>query len=1081
MSKKRICKVVALFMAVVLAATSVQVGEFRAKAENGGKTEQKGPLLSKKAVKCEDNLTPGQTDYDITLAIGGDGTTTEQEAEPIDLVFVLDASNSMVKNMWGNSASTWNETRWYVMQNNINAMLENISNLSSESRVSVIAYAGGYNYGSDYKTLVDGLTVDQYTSFQSEYTFERENGFRALQKTVDGRTYDEDGGGTNCKAGFIGALENLNTLAESEAGKKRNRYVVYMSDGKPTFSSQYRGEYNSGQYNAAYSYKDGIIENKNVVTGNDVLSKKVRTEAYNVANRINGMNGVSIFTVGIGKDMNTTGKYLLDPTGDFNYGQTYYEAKTDDAMANTFDDILAKIVEDTRIKAKKVDDKLSDYVDIYTDRDMVLHINGENGSENITLRYTATEGNKVTFVDANNSENIVTYDLGTRTLSWNIDKELGFGEGISLTYRVHTNEEVDVNETFDGDWAVKGDKDTGTYAEQKGYISNDNAELTYTSEAQTGEQTAEFPKPVVRNEAPCTLIVTKQLSEGSFDPDGNYAFSVELEKNALDVGSIKASVEPTNYNATTENNKWKCTFTLKKNESVTLEGIPSGSKFKVDESKDNTVSSYYEHQISWNVSVNGKAEETKNKESVSGVVKAESKGDGVQKVSYYTITDDSTKYDSETNLPITYEVKRPRKISETEGLFRKINGVWTEGPTEAELADAQRTLYHYTDGMWYVEKPYEKTLQPNRRVNVQYSDGTPDTVSANELTAVDVSDYYEYEGKLLRRVTTGESWWFDKPDEYTFYDLESGQVVLICKRTHVINTWTPELPNKASGTWYTIRKDGKTRYVKETGQEISYHDVELLGDDGYYSATDTKTKLATWATNHQYSNKEITGPDNNKVITFKAWNQRYDSVKDYCIDTLKYEKKTKTTYEGIVGDVTWDALTDVTCINNFTPKKTSLTINKNLATEDNLDDNVFIFKIENMDKNSPGYRSVVYKEIAFAKGDQSKQVTIDDLYLAFETGYKITEVSHMRYEADKEEKTIALEDTQGGAVTFTNTKVKESEFSGSACVVNHGELQDGIIHFSNNNKTSLVRMRILAFGVTKVISTCAKMLARAIR
>jgi len=1122
MSKKRVYKVLALFMAVIMAVTSVSIGERRAKAEKADNEIK--PELSKVADMLTDGKTVGQRDYNITLTVGGVGETKVKKAEPIDLVFVLDASSSMIDGMSGSNNVSWEKTRWYVMQNNVNAMLENISKLSPQSKVSVVAYGGSDDKKEqDYKVLVDNRLARDYAAYKSKYTFNKigegkwkeksgkwelsidNDSFRKLQNEVDGwhperRDFwgnikiNGDGGGTNCKAGFVGAFKCLNEFKNDN----QKKYVVYMSDGVPTFASKYSGEYTDDVYNCDYLYTG---DNPTEKLGNGTETKQTESEkkklasyAADLAERISDMEDVEIYTVGIGNNMVEASKYLLNPDGDCKYGQAYKSASSATDMENTFNDILQDITKNTKINAKVVSDKLTDYVELYTDEDMILHIDGK---DDIVLEKFSDNNNVVTYQGKDNVDVVysVTYNKKTKVIKWDINQELGIGDEMALTYRVHTTDKVQLNYTEEEYAAdkkcAKGEPNTGTYAGCMGYHSNASASLNYTFVGETVDKTAEFPKPVVRNEVPCTITVTKKLGGdfASLAPKGKYSFIVSLENSALNNAEIRNKIKVTNSVPIKweKNGKqtWKLSFELGADDSVAIKNVPSGTNYEVVENVQGLAQSkYFENQVAWKVN-------NKEADAVSGAIEAK-KQEGSKEFEYYTLSDSESGkiryYDSETNKRITGELLRKvkanpgNKTGETTKAYKYENGVWVE----VESGENGSEVKPHEDGYYYVDLiDASIPVQTITRKIAKLYDGNEKTVEQSQLTnkVANAKQYFEYvNSKGVYRLTTRVreerapflGWfWFNYFDVYT--DIETGEKY----EDEVEKNSSPSRPN-ASGIWYRVPDGDKVHIVSEKNirDEIEeYYTYSDLFGDKTYTATAMKNALKNWARDNKYS-KVISGPDKQtKAITFKAWKKRYTTAEEYYADVYDYKTKTKRTYETTIDVSKWSAEVDVLCTNTFTPKKTKLTINKNLESADNLDDNVFIFKIENTDVNSPGYGSVVYKAIAFTKGNTSESVTIDDLYLAFETGYKITEVSHMRYEADEKEKTIALKDTQGGAVTFTNTKVKVSEFSGSACVVNHGELRNGSIHFGSSTP---INMRVLAFGATRVIKAWANVVRKVI-
>lgn len=167
--------------------------------------------------------------YTVKLDISGNTfTTTSETKKSADLILCIDVSSSMDEK-YDNQ-----QTKWAKLKETLNDVIDKVlsNHLKSYYTVTIIAYAGGGTNKEDYSVLVeksnDKDTVkNSYTGYNTATALAKENNIAT-----------SNGAGTDSKAGFIGALKCLrswkakNILADNE-------YVIYLSDGVPTYYSEY--------------------------------------------------------------------------------------------------------------------------------------------------------------------------------------------------------------------------------------------------------------------------------------------------------------------------------------------------------------------------------------------------------------------------------------------------------------------------------------------------------------------------------------------------------------------------------------------------------------------------------------------------------------------------------------------------------------------------------------------------------------------------------------------------------------------------------------------------------------------------
>jgi len=374
------------------------------------------PTINKAAVLDANN---GQSvNYNVTLTVNGasktSSTTTTQLA---DVIFVLDISNSMDEYMG-------TDTRWSKLKAAIDGMVTTLLPQGSQNRISIVAYGGSdETQYSDFKVLLSkssdvSVTKGIYNKSLSQ-----------MRQSVFG-TDDSYNGGTNSKAGFIGALKELQELRSTSAN--RNQYVIYMSDGVPTFYKTYNNEYLSGQFLDTCTY------NSISGSGGDGSSytPEGARQAINVARRINReFPNAAIYTVGIGATSQFE-SYILNTNNYANGGfnKTYKSADSAAELQAVFAALTQTVNTSTTLTNLAAQDQLSTYVDLNEGSTIVV-----NGTS-IEPTINSQNENQIDYI----RDNVVvaSFNKETKTLNWIVADSLGEGQTSTLTYSVHTTEEA---------------------------------------------------------------------------------------------------------------------------------------------------------------------------------------------------------------------------------------------------------------------------------------------------------------------------------------------------------------------------------------------------------------------------------------------------------------------------------------------------------------------------------------------------------------------------------------------------------------------------------------------------------------
>ena len=444
-----------LAMLISLAAGTVYAEELSNKGKNTTPAHRKYIRYDK-----EDR-------YTLALDITGKAESVTGEKPKVDVLLIVDRSNSMKKNMYGgDDTGYWNPSRLKILKNVVTGagsyqgkgLTDSIfKNEGMDARMSVVAYSGeeekhdiAYN---------DAYTVQTWTDSQS-----------AINSAVEGIDAD---GGTNCEAGLYTAVSTL-----SGARADAQKYVIFLSDGDPTYYYNDRGQTEG----TGSRYDPTAAEH-----------------AYTQAEKITGLAG--FYTIGFSSDSNPTFmKTLKEKAGAEKRG--YYGANDADELAKVFKEITADITEYT-CRNVTITDTLSEYVQIPDDGFQYnIEVKDENGQVQ-----TLPSDAKIA----------VNYDAGTRSVTAKFPKDYALKAG--WTYVIYFPV-VPSQKAYD-EFAETGYPHTGstnsdavgnqTSSGQKGFYANTSAKLTFTYGTQSAsEKTVDYAeKPVVQVSA-LTIPVEKQ-------------------------------------------------------------------------------------------------------------------------------------------------------------------------------------------------------------------------------------------------------------------------------------------------------------------------------------------------------------------------------------------------------------------------------------------------------------------------------------------------------------------------------------------------------------------------------------------
>lgn len=327
----------------------------------GNSTLNAGKILVGKSVTDGMNDTTGETEpLDLSSEASGAAWTPEennflvtisQSAQmygvsskipvPLDVVFVLDTSGSMIATDSGSSVN-----RAHDAVAAINTAISSLMQLNDQNRVSVVAFSGhNSDWANDGATTADNDAANvlselkHYEGTAATNHLVWDGAYIKGRATVNGQTASRNGysGGTNIQAGIaLGAQQLLNAedTTVTIEGKEYTRmpFIILVSDGAPIMSSPDNEWWNPSMI----AYQNGInyagYDNWGTYTyaGNSflaVLTASYYKEQIGAKYYPNGENAATFYTIGLGLDAENDGddvsesrlsRMTLNPTRELN-------------------------------------------------------------------------------------------------------------------------------------------------------------------------------------------------------------------------------------------------------------------------------------------------------------------------------------------------------------------------------------------------------------------------------------------------------------------------------------------------------------------------------------------------------------------------------------------------------------------------------------------------------------------------------------------------------------------------------------------------------------------------------------------
>lgn len=447
--------------------------------------------------------------YNLTLNVSG-AVGSESYANKLDVLFVMDTSNSMKRGM--NSSSdqknytTNSSSRFYNQQK---AVEDAVAKLKSKKNV-------------DAQFAV--VSFDTEAGIETDWT----NGTISYPtKVAKYNDSNKDAGGTNYQAGLRKADELL-----KKGRANATKIVVFLSDGDPTFY------YDTNKNGQEKVYGSGSGYDSNAMT-------KAQTQ-------LGTMSMNYFYTVGVGPQTSYTHLSSLISSVPSGTVTGSYNGTDSSNLKNAFDSIIRDAT-DLLCTDVTVTDTLTDEVEL-VNQDLQVVVKDETGK--VITKLKDASGNEVavskiitvsTAKDSNGKTQIImrfepSYKLESG-YTYYVTAKI---QPTTKAYLKYQNESyTDTGDENTDEYLgtdKKPGKDTrndGTSSKQKGFYSNESANVTYKYNNETYEKP--YAKPVIQvNASTVSHTVVKQWENDSDK------VTVDVELKAYVTEAADSKINPDN-------------------------------------------------------------------------------------------------------------------------------------------------------------------------------------------------------------------------------------------------------------------------------------------------------------------------------------------------------------------------------------------------------------------------------------------------------------------------------------------------------------------------------------------------------
>jgi pilin isopeptide linkage protein len=392
----------------------------------------------------------GLNDYRLSLDLLTQQATQDNKA---DIIFVLDVSGSM------NEMLPSGQTRMSLLKS---TMRDAINNLTSNpnNRISIIQFA------SESEILITGST-------------DREK----LLKHINSL---EANGGTNYYQSLKHAVDQVNDLTSTDT-LGREKVVIFLTDGEPTFAAPAIKNANTNNYYAGFIY---ACESARRFSNVDKFYSVFIGDNSGSASTLQSITQM----VSVSKE-----RYMVQATNEQQLRDTFTRFMS--KMSNTLYDVV-------------ITDGLSDYVDYIGDLKVAKAV-GDQKPVYLTpgIDYSVT--------------------AGTKNVTVKFLKPLGAESKYTVSFNVRSSDKALMEYQSNPSFPHVGDEGTDypgntTSSGKPGFYSNTEATLKY-SFGTNGSAVSTYKKPVVQVVEPAPISADIKLTkvlEGKDLEDGMFDFNV---------------------------------------------------------------------------------------------------------------------------------------------------------------------------------------------------------------------------------------------------------------------------------------------------------------------------------------------------------------------------------------------------------------------------------------------------------------------------------------------------------------------------------------------------------------------------
>ena len=451
--------------------------------------------------------------YNLTLNVSG-AVGSESYANKLDVLFVMDTSNSMKRGMDSsrdqNNYTTNSSSRFYNQQKAVEdavAKLKNKKNVDAQFAVVAFDTQAGIKTDWTKGSITYPTRVGNYSG------------------------YNKKAGGTNYEAGLIKAKELLDS-GRTDATK----IVVFLSDGDPTFYYKKNSQGNiTGIGGDGNSYSD--------------------TAMANAQTQLSKMSMNYFYTVGVGPEDSYNHLSSLISNAPSGTVTGSYNGTNSSNLKNAFDTIIRDATE-LLCTDVTVTDTLTDEVEL-VNQDLQVVVKDETGK--VITKLKDASGDEVavseiitvsTAKDSNGKTQIIMrFEPGYKLESGYTYYVTAKIQPTTKAYLKYQNEsytdtgDENTDEYLETD--KKPGKDTrndGTSSKQKGFYSNESANVTYKYNNKTYEKP--YAKPVIQvNASTDSHTVVKQWENDS----DKVAVGVELKAYVTEAADSQINADNPKY------------------------------------------------------------------------------------------------------------------------------------------------------------------------------------------------------------------------------------------------------------------------------------------------------------------------------------------------------------------------------------------------------------------------------------------------------------------------------------------------------------------------------------------------------